>query len=225
MLVVIRLGGSAVASPINPQRINQYVMLLRKLRKEGHKIVVVVGGGALAREFIKTGSSLSLNEEAQDWLAIHVSRLYALLIILKLGEAGTEKVPTSIREAAEALKRDRIVVMGGLKPGMTTDTVAAQIAERVNAQLLIKASDQEGIYTKDPKIYEDARKLDKVRFRDLAKILDQSRHKAGIHQVLDPVAIITLQKTGIRTIVVNGNDPHNVQAAVEGEKVGTVIVK
>lgn len=225
MLVVIRLGGSAIASPIDPQRINQYVKHLKKLRKEGHKIVIVVGGGTLAREFIKTGSSLSLNEEAQDWLAIHVSRLYALLITLKLGEAGTGKVPTSIREATEALKKDKIVVMGGLKPGMTTDTVAAQIAERVNAQLLIKATDQEGIYTKDPRKHKDARKLDKISFRDLAKILEQSRHKAGIHQILDPVAVETLQKTRIKTIVVNGNDPHNLQAAVKGEKVGTVIVK
>jgi uridylate kinase len=225
MLVVIRLGGSSIASPINPQRINQYVKLLKNLRKEGHKIVIVVGGGALAREFIKIGGSLSLNEEAQDWLAIHVSRLYALLIILKLGEAGTGKVPISIREAAEALKKDKIVVMGGLKPGMTTDAVAAQIAERVNAQMLIKATDQEGIYTKDPRKHNDARKLDKVRFKDLTKILEKSRHKAGIHQILDPVAIETLQKTRIKTIVVNGNDPHNLQAAVEGEKVGTVTVK
>jgi uridylate kinase len=225
MLVVIRLGGSAIASPINPQRINQYVKLLEKLRKEDHKIVIVVGGGALAREFIKTGSSLNLNEEAQDWLAIHVSRLYALLIILKLGEAGTGKVPISIREAAEALKEDKIVVLGGLKPGMTTDTVAAQIAERVKAQLLIKATDQEGIYTKDPRKHKDARKLDKVSFKDLTKILEQSRHKAGIHQILDPAAIETLQKTRIKTIVVNGSNPHNLRAAVEGESVGTVIVE
>jgi len=80
VLVVIRIGGSVIASPTNPELINEYAKLLQKLRKDGHKIVTVVGGGSLAREFIKTGNQLSLKEEEQDWLAIHVSRLYAQLM-------------------------------------------------------------------------------------------------------------------------------------------------
>jgi uridylate kinase len=225
MLVVIRLGGSVIASPINPQLISEYVKILQQLRRNGHRIAAVVGGGALARELIKTGSSLGLDEEAQDWLAIHVSRLYALLFTLRLGETGTGSVPTSVSEAAQALKKDKIVVMGGLEPGMTTDTVAAHVAEEVKAQLLIKATDQEGIYTKDPRKHKDAKKLDKVTFKDLAKLLEQSSHKAGIHQILDPVAAKTLQRTKIKTIVVNGNNPDNLRAVVEGREVGTVIVE
>ncbi len=225
MLVVIRLGGSIIASPINPQRINQYVELLKQLSGDGHNVITVVGGGALARELIRTGSTLGLSEEAQDWLAIHVSRLYALIFALKLGEAGTGKVPTSVREAANALKENRIVVMGGLRPGMTTDAVAAHVAQEVKAQLLVKATDQEGIYTKDPRKYKDAKKLDKITFKKLARLLEQNRHKAGIHQILDPVAVEILQKTRTRTIVVNGGNPRNLHAAVEGKKVGTVIAE
>jgi uridylate kinase len=225
MLVVIRLGGSIIASPINTTRINQYVTLLRKFRGDGHRVIVVVGGGILAREFIKTGSTLGLKEESQDWLAIHVSRLHALLFAMKLGEDGTEKVPTSLSEAAKALKEGKIVVMGGLKPGMTTDNVAANVAEEVRAQLLIKATDQEGIYTKDPRKHRDAEKLDRISFDDLARLLEQNRHQAGVHQILDPVAVETLQRTKIKTIVVNGGDPHNLQVAVEGRKVGTIITE
>lgn len=225
MLVVIRLGGSIIASPINPQRINQYVELLKQLSGDGHNVITVVGGGALARELIRTGSTLGLSEEAQDWLAIHVSRLYALIFALKLGEAGTGKVPTSVREAANALKENRIVVMGGLRPGMTTDAVAAHVAQEVKAQLLVKATDQEGIYTKDPRRYKDAKKLDKITFKKLARLLEQNRHRAGIHQILDPVAVEILQKTRTRTIVVNGGNPRNLHAAVEGKKVGTVIAE
>jgi uridylate kinase len=225
MVVVIRIGGSVIASPVNPQLIQQYITLLRQLRKEGHEIVTVVGGGALAREFIRTGNKLGLNEQGQDKLAINVSRLYALLIALKLGKDGTGTVPTSISEAVKALERGKVVVMGGLKPGMTTDTVAAYIAQKTKANLLIKASDQEAIYTRDPRRHKDAKKLDRITFRDLARLLEQDRHKAGIHQILDPVAVKALKDRGIKTVVVNGNDPKNLRRAIDGEEVGTVITE
>jgi uridylate kinase len=225
MLVVIRIGGSVIASPVNLQLIQQYTTLLKQLRKEGHRIVTVVGGGTLAREFIQTSSMLGLDEDAQDWLAINVSRLYALLIALKLGKDGTGTIPTSIDEAAKAVEKGRVVVMGGLKPGMTTDTVAAYIAQKTKANLLIKATDQEGIYNKDPRRHKDAKKLDRITFEDLARLLEQDRHKAGIHQILDPVAVKILQHLGIRTIVVNGKDPNNLRRAIEGEEVGTVITE
>jgi uridylate kinase len=225
MRVVIRIGGSVIASPTNPKLIDQYIKLLRKLRKDGHEVITVVGGGALARELIKTGSQLGLDERAQDWLAIHVSRLYALLFALKLGRNGTKIVPTSTTEALEALSKGKIVVMGGLKPGITTDTVAAYAAQRARAQLLVKATDQDGIYTRDPKKHEDARKLDTLTFKDLAQLLEHDHHKAGIHQILDPVAIKILQKTNTKTIIVNGHNPQNVQHAIEGKKIGTTVRK
>jgi len=225
MFIVIRIGGSVIASPTNPKLINQYVELLKKLRENGYKIVTVIGGGALAREFIKAGNQLGLSEEAQDWLAINVSRLYALLITLKLNETGMKDIPTSISGAVEAIKKDKIVVMGGLKPGMTTDTVAAYIAQKMKAQLLVKATDQDGIYNKDPRKYEDAEKLDETTYHDLTQLFEQNRHKAGIHQILDPVAIKILQKTNIKTIIVNGYNPQNIQCAIEGKKIGTAITE
>jgi len=223
MLVVIRIGGSIIASPTNPKLMSQYAELLEKLRKNGYEVATVVGGGALARKFIRIGSQLGLTEEAQDWLAIHISRLYALLLSLKLGVGET--VPYSINEAFKGLKKDRIVIMGGLKPGMTTDTVAAYIAQETKAQLLVKATDQDGIYDKDPRKHKDAKKLDKTTYRNLMQLLEQNRHKAGIHQILDPVAIKILQKTNIKTIVVNGYNPQNIQRALEGKKIGTIITQ
>jgi len=223
MFIVIRIGGSVIASPTNPKLINQYIKILKQLRKKDHKIITVVGGGALAREFIKTGNRLGLSEEAQDWLAIKVSHLYALLVTLKLNKNGTKNIPASISEAVKALEKEKIVVMGGLKPGMTTDTVAALIAQKIKAQLLVKATDQDGIYNKDPRKYEDAEKLDKITYHDLTQLFEQNRHKAGIHQILDPVAIKILQRTTIKTIIVNGYTPKNIQQAIEGQKIGTII--
>jgi len=223
MLIIIRIGGSVIASPANPKLINQYAKLLEKLRKNDHEVAIVVGGGALARKFIKIGSQLGLTEEAQDWLAIHISQLYALLLSLKLGVSKT--IPYSINEASKALKKDKIVVLGGLKPGMTTDTVAAHIAQETKAQLLVKATDQDGIYNKDPRKHKDAKKLDEITYQSLMQLFEQNRHKAGIHQILDPVAIKILQRTNIKTIIVNGYNPKNVQLAIEGKKIGTVITK
>jgi len=225
MLVVIRLGGSVIASPKNLKLINEYAKLLQKLGENGYKIVTVVGGGSLAREFIETGNQLGLKEKEQDWLAIHVSRLYAQLFAFKLGRDGTQDVPTSLSKAVEALREGRIVVMGGLKPGMTTDTVAAYVAKEAKAQLLVKATDQDGIYTKDPRKHEDAKKLDNLTYKDLTQLFEQNRHKAGIHQILDPVAVKILQKTNTKTIVVNGYDPQNIRQAVEGKKIGTLITE
>ena len=225
MLVVIRIGGSVIASPTNLQLITKYAKLLKKLRKDGHRIVTVVGGGTLARQLIKIGNELGLSEEAQDWLAIHVSRLYAVLFTLKLGQNGKKGIPTSVSEAVKALNKNGIVVMGGLMPGMTTDTVAAQLAQRTKAKLLVKVTDQEGIFDRDPRKHEDARKLDKLTYSSLTKLLEQNRHRAGIHQILDPVAVKILQKTHVKTIVVNGYRPQNIQKAIEGEIVGTVVTE
>lgn len=223
MRIVIRIGGSVVASPINTKLVSKYVDLLKSLKTQESELVVVVGGGALARDFIKIAKDLGLEEKAQDELAISVSRLFAQLFLKKLGDAGCKTVPSTIEDASECLAKGKVVVMGGLKPGITTDTVAALIAERVNADLLVKATDQNGVYDKDPRKHPDAIKLDHLSFDDLSHIFDESRHKAGIHQIIDPEAAKILQRCRIKVIVVNGFAPENVLDAVKGKRVGTLI--
>jgi len=221
--LVIRIGGSVVASPLNPALMNHYAELLQDLKRQGHVVAAVIGGGSLSRELIRTAKAMGLSEPYQDEVAISISRVMAQLLLLRLGKTGSLYVSTTLEDAANLLEKDKIVVMGGLKPGMTTDTVAALLADRVNADLLVKASDQEGIYNRDPKKFPDARKLDSLGFNDLSKLFEADKHKAGIHQIVDPNAVRILQKREIRTVVVNGFKPENVLLAVKGEKVGTVI--
>lgn len=223
MRVIIRIGGSVVASPINTQLIGKYAELLKTLNEQGHEVAAVVGGGKLAREFINVAKELGLEMQAQDELAISVSRLFAQLFLQKLGTAGCEKVAVTLNKAAECLKQGKIMVMGGLKPGITTDTVAALVAEHVNADLLVKGTDQDGIYDKDPRKHKDAMKLDHLFLDDLCKILELSKHEAGMHQVIDPLAIEVLKRRRMKLIVVNGFNPDHVLAAVKGEIVGTTI--
>ncbi len=224
MRLVLRIGGSVIASPVDSVLIRKYVDLLKDLKGKGHEVAVVVGGGAQAREFIEVAKHLGLDGRAQDEVAISVSRIFAQLFLLKLGALSCIAVPSTIGEAAKCLNDGKIAVMGGLKPGMTTDTVAALIVEKVNADLLIKVTDQQGIYDKDPKKYADAIMLERLCFEDLTHVFSEDKHKAGIHQILDPEAVKILKKGRVKVVVVNGFEPENVLLAVKGEKVGTLVM-
>ena len=223
MRLVVRIGGSVVASPVNTELMGQYADLIKKVKTQGHEVAVVLGGGALAREFIKIAKDLGLDMHAQDEVAISCSRLFAQLFLKRLGHSGCSKVAITLDDAQSCLTEGKIVVMGGLKPGITTDAVAALVAERINAVLLVKGTNQEGVYNKDPRTNLDAVKLDTLTFDAFSKIFEGSVHKAGIHQIIDPEAIKVLKRHRVKLIVVNGFKPENILAAVNGEKVGTVI--
>ena len=223
MRLVVRIGGSVVASPVNTDLMGKYADLIVTISKQGHEVAVVLGGGALAREFILIAKSLGLDMVAQDEIAISVSRLYAQLFLKKIGEFGCSKVAITLVDASECVSEGKVVVMGGLKPGITTDAVAALVAERINADLLVKGTDQDGVYNKDPRKFADAVKLDRLSFDDLSGVLEFSEHKAGMHQVIDPEAIKVLKRKRLKLVVVNGFKPENILAALKGENVGTVI--
>jgi len=223
MRVVVRLGGSVVASPINTDLIGKYADIIRSVKQQGHEVAVVVGGGALAREFIGIAKDLQLDMDAQDEIAISCSRLFAQLFLKKLGGVACGKVGTTLDEAEQCFQEGKVFVMGGLKPGLTTDAVAAMVAERIDAELLVKGTDQNGVYDKDPRKHPNAAKQERLSFEDLEKILEHNVHHAGIHQIIDPVAMQVLKRKRLRLVVVNGYNPENLVAAIKGENVGTII--
>ena len=214
MRLILRIGGSVVASPFNPGLLQKYAELLKGLSREGHESAVVVGGGALAREFIRIAKDLGLPESVQDDVAISVSRLHARLFVEMLGETGCGKVLVTIKEASHCFGRKRVAVMGGLRPGMTTDTVAALIAEKVNADLYIKATDQDGVYDKDPLKFPEAVKYPQISYLE---VLSQ-----GLG-VMDASAVAMCRDNHLPIIVFNLNTTGNIMRMAMGEAVGTVI--
>jgi uridylate kinase len=223
MRIVVRIGGSVVASPINTELMSKYAEIIKATKQQGHGVTVVLGGGALAREFIGIAKNLGLDMTGQDEIAISCSRLFAQLFLKKLGDVACSKVAVTLDDVVQCLSEGKVVVMGGLKPGITTDTVAALVAERVDADLLVKGTDQNGVYDKDPRKFPDAVKLDRLALEDLTKIFEHVEHKAGIHQIIDPEAIKVLKRKRLKLVVVNGFVPENMLAAIKGENVGTVI--
>jgi uridylate kinase len=220
MKVVLRIGGSVLGSPPSAKVVTAYADVIADLNYEGHFIAVVVGGGGISRDYIKSASEMGLSSYQQDTVAIHASRLNARLVAMKLG--GVSSVPTSIDGMLQRLARNRIAVMGGLKPGITTDTVAATVAAKWRADILVKASDQKGIYTEDPRRNKKAKKLDKITYEEMKQILGGS-HRPGIHSIVDPVAVDQLIESRVKLVVLDGSDAKGVVKAVHGEKIGTVV--
>ena len=220
MKAVVRIGGSVLGSPPSAKVVNAYAEVISDLNYEGHSIGVVVGGGQVSRDYIRSASEMGLSPYQQDTVAIHASRLNARLVAMKLG--GVSSVPTSIDGMLQRLARNRVAVMGGLKPGITTDAVAAMVAQRWRADILVKASDQNGIYTEDPRTNKKARKLDRMTYEKMRQILGGS-HRPGIHSIVDPVAVDHLVESRVKLVVLNGSDPRGVIKAIHGEKIGTVV--
>jgi len=218
--IVLRIGGSILGSPPDPKVVEGYSKVVSELTGEGHTVAVVVGGGPLSRKYIESAKKVGLSAFHQDLIAIHTSRLNARLVAMKLG--GVSSVPTSLNSTLQRLSRNRVAVMGGLKPGITTDTVAALLAQKWGADLLIKGSDQRGIYTSDPKLHKKAKKLDSVSYAKMKEILGGS-HAPGIHSIVDPVAVNHLSESRVKLVVMDGKDPRNVMKAVHGIRVGTTV--
>jgi len=217
---VLRIGGSVLGSPPSAMVVGAYATVVSDLNHEGHSVGVVVGGGVVSREYIRSAEQMGLSPYQQDTIAIHASRLNARLVAMKLG--GVSSVPTSIDGMLQRLARNRVAVMGGLRPGITTDTVAAIVAQRWHADILVKASDRDGIYTADPRLDKKAKKLDRISYEKMKQILG-GEHKPGIHSIVDPVAVDQLFTSRIRLVVLNGTEPKGVAKAVHGEKIGTLV--
>lgn len=217
---MLRIGGSVLGSPPSAKVVNAYAEVVSDLNHEGDSVAVVVGGGQVSRDYIRSASAMGLSPYQQDTVAIHASRLNARLVAMKLG--GVSSVPTSIDGMLQRLARNRVAVMGGLRPGITTDTVAAMVAQRWHADILVKASDQDGIYTEDPRTSKKARKLDRITYEKMKQVLGGT-HRPGIHSIIDPVAVNQLFESRIKLVVLNGSAPSGVIKAVRGQKVGTLV--
>jgi uridylate kinase len=222
MRIVVKIGGSVIASPLDARRIVEYSTILKRVKERGHEVVVVVGGGSVARDFIAVADKMGLPNNEKDEIAILVSRLNAKLLAAALGEDGFKGIPITTQEVSEALAAGRIVAMGGLRPGITTDTVAAIVLKSIGAKALIKATDQEGIYDQDPRKYKNAKKMDTLTYTDLNKIVVKA-HKPGAHGIMDLESVRILESEKARLIVVNGLKPENILAAATGVKVGTSV--
>ena len=223
MKAVIKLGGFAFPNRPEKPLLREYVKLLTCLVGE-HHLVIVTGGGEVARAYIRAGREMDVSESLCDQLGILASRLNAQLLADGLGEYAFPEIPVTIGELKHYYASGKIVTMGGLTPGHSTNAVAAIAAETVGAELFVNATDVDGVYSNDPEKDKNAKKLDQVTVAELAAILSRTEMMAGSYDLMDPLALRILARSNVTTVVVDGRKPNNVSLAMKNEMVGTRIV-
>ena len=220
---VVKLSGFAFSGDHAKFLVEGYVKLFKEIVGE-HHLVVVTGGGPIARAYIKAARDMGVPESLCDQLGILVSRLNARLLIGGLGEYAFPEVPEDIDELKHYFASGKIVAMGGLQPAQSTNAVAAIAAETVDADLLVNATDVEGVFTADPKMDSNAKKLDEVTVSRLMEILSKAEISAGAYDLMDPLALQIIKRSKIPTVIVDGRSPENVIRALRNEKTGTKVL-
>ena len=220
MKVVISLSGSFFE---DATRIKQIAEVLEEIAKS-YGLYIVTGGGKIARERIKIARELGANETICDYIGIALTRVNAKLLISTLRNAHPEPFSAYNEVAGAGLVEEaRISVMGGVSPGYTTDAVAAILAEYVNADLFIDVTSVDGVYDADPRRYPEAKKYDKLTAKELVALTAKEELKAGSRIVIDPVAAKIIERSGIKTLVIDGSNPRDILNAVQGKHHGTAI--
>ncbi len=125
MKIVIALGGSIVAPGLpDTDYIEKFTKYARSMKEKGHKLMIVVGGGKSAKDYIKIARENGATEIFCDQLGIRFTRVNASLLTAAMKEDGLDHIPEEFKEANNT---DKIYIMGGTEPGHSTDAVAAMM--------------------------------------------------------------------------------------------------
>jgi uridylate kinase len=223
MKVSISLGGSLLTRSGDAESYRRYAAALKKIHDEGHIIVVVCGGGRPARQYINLGKELGASRSIQDRLGIITTHLNATLLIAALGDAADQRLYRRSTEVKTHLG-DKIIVGGGHAPGSSTDYRAALFAGAIGADLIINATDYPGVFDKDPRKYQDAKKYDTLTYRDLEKIIKtRFKQDPGDYGLFDLKALHFTARRRIPVTIIDGRDPDEIIRAVNGKNNGTLI--
>lgn len=231
MKIAISLGGSLLTGKpienkvtINPENYRRYAQPIKRLHQEGHQVMVICGGGKHARIFIDTGKELGATRDIQDNLGIKSTHINALLFMAALGEAADQSRVYQRTSDLRNAPQGKILVGGGYKPKSSTDYRAVLFAGKMQADLIINATDIDGVYTKNPDIHEDAEKLPELTYPRLEQIIKQNTRQApGEYGLFDLKGVRLAQKLKIPLVIIDGTDPEEITRAVKGTHSGSIV--
>nr|QQK87107.1 uridylate kinase [Treponema denticola] len=230
MVTVLSVGGSIVA-PDRPDFdfLDKFSKTIRNwlLQDSSRKIIMVIGGGAPARDYQNAYRKVcdlrkapAKNDEA-DWIGIMATRLNAQLVKAVFEDLCPNPVvydPTTVD-----MFGGQILVAAGWKPGFSTDNDAVVLAERFSGNLVVNLSNIAKVYTDDPKKNPEARPIDSISWEDFIKIVG-TEWVPGKNTPFDPIASQRAQKAGIKVICAAGKDIENLENILNGKDFkGTVI--
>jgi len=220
---VLSVGGSILCDgKPNVMAIAKFSECLNDLIRQGFHFVVVVGGGKVAREYISAAKTLGASFFQQDLLGIDITRANAALLAGSI-ENAEQRILTDVLEAAAVLERGKTPVFGGLLPGLTTDAVAALIAEFLHATF-VNLSNVDGVYSADPATNPHAKFYPELSYDRLLSIVKLSAMQPGQNLVVDLPAAMILRRSRIPAFFLDGKDLGNFVAAIKGQEFrGTVV--
>ena len=226
--VLIKVSGEAMAGEQHFGLDFDTVLKICESIKEcvslGAEVAIVVGGG----NFWRGRSSGKMDRTRADHMGMLATVINALALGDALEQLGVDvRVQTAIsmqqvaepyirNKAVRHLEKGRVVVFGcGTgNPFFSTDTAASLRAAEIDADIIFKATNVDGVYDSDPKTNPDCKKCDELKYID---VLSQ-----GLH-VMDSTAASLCMDNNIPILVFNLNDPKNIVRAICGETIGTIV--
>lgn len=207
--------------------VNKVASIIKKVHKNtGTEIAVVVGGGNLFRGRNIEGTQV--DHAVADQIGMLGTIMNALALQEEMERLGnTTRVMSSIsmptvcelfirRRAIRHMEKGRIVILaGGVgSPYFTTDSAAALRSIELRCDVLLKASNVDAVYDKDPNKFPDAKKLDHVDY--------QTALEKGL-RIMDNTAFALCQSRKMPIVVFNFDKPENLERIIKGEKIGTLV--
>ncbi len=213
--VVISVGGSCVVGEtIETGFLRELSELVSRMHASGRKIVLVVGGGSVARDYIDAGKEIGGEKYFLDQVGIHATRLNASLVIHAVPETYP-RVLSGLDSADEVLAIGKVPVFGGVLPGATTDYVACLLAEKFFATF-INISSVDGVYNKDPKKSRKPKMFQTMSHEKLLEVVQKNSREPGANTVLDVFAAMVLMRSNIEAVFVSGKNMGGIGDALNG---------
>ena len=223
---VLSVGGSIIIpkTGFDTEFLKKFRALILSRVKKGDKFVLVVGGGATCRQYQKAVIEVAkLSSTNLDWLGIQTTWFNAEFVKLLFGNLAHTEV---IKNPTIKIKSTKpIIIAGGWKPGCSTDKDAVLLAKNFNAKELINLSNIDYVFDKDPNKFSDAKKIEKMRWKDFRKNIVGYKWVPGANVPFDPIASGLAEKNSLTVKIVNGNNLEEVKKVLCGGKFnGTTIV-
>ena len=228
--VLLKLGGEALSGPsgfgIDPHQVKTLAKMLRDVHNMETELAIVPGAGNIWRG--RDGLEHGMDHATADHMGMLATVMNGLALGDSLTRLGLEtRVQTAVEMRAFAepyirlrairhLEKGRVVILGGGtgNPFFTTDTAAALRAMEIDADVLIKATKVDGVYSEDPELNPDAERFDHLTY------LDALNMQVG---VMDSTAITLCMENDLPVIVLNLWEKDSLENAVAGKKTGTLI--
>ncbi len=228
--ILLKLSGEALMGAqqfgIDQERLDQYAKEIKEIVDVGTQVAIVIGGGNIYRGI--QAERAGIDRAQGDYMGMLATMINSMALQATLEKTGVktrlqsaikmEQVsePFIRRRAIRHLEKGRVVIFGAGtgNPFFTTDTAASLRAIEVDADLILKGTRVDGIYTADPEKDPTATKFDTLSFQDaMIKNLN----------VMDKTAFALCQENNKPIIVFDMNRPGNLLRIINGEKIGTFV--